>query len=147
MAKKTTKQSNAKPLSVIIGIVFFMTFVWFGLQLRDYNMVQVGNQIRFIAKIAVPTCSSVSIDNSKPRKIIVTSTSLASADGYEFRISRFSNMAFGRISSSSVARKEFSMLSGGSIYYVQIRAYVRNSAGRHIHGAWCYQKPVVVKEK
>ena len=82
-------------LGVMFGIILLL---WMAVMLRDYDLRMNGFVTTFVARISIPRPNSIHISNSEPGKLTVTTSSKGSqVAGYEFRISRFQNMAFAHL--------------------------------------------------
>ncbi len=133
MSKKTQGR-NIKTLAVIFIIIGLLAFL---LTLRDYRIEMDGVMPVLVSKISIPRPSSLHVNNSQVGKLTVTTASQGTrVGGYEFRISRFSNMAFAHSFRSVEPKKEIGKLKPGKRYYLQARCYKANQMGRNVFGRW-----------
>ena len=131
---KNSQGKNIATLGVIAGIIALLAFV---ITLRDYRIEMDGVKPVLVAKIAIPRPSSLHINNSEVGKLTVTTASQGTkVAGYEFRISRFQNMAFAHSFRSVDPKKEIGKLKPGKRYYLQARCYKSNQMGRNVFGRW-----------
>ena len=131
---KNSQGRNIMTLGVIVGIIALLAFV---VTLRDYRIEMDGVMPVLVSRIAVPRPSSLHVNNSEIGKLTVTTASQGSkVAGYEFRISRFGNMAFAHSFRSVEPKKEIGKLKPGKRYYLQARCYKANQMGRNVFGRW-----------
>ena len=136
---------NLLALGVMMGIILLL---WLVMMLRDYQVEMNGIMPTFVARISIPRPNSVHINNSEPGKLTVTTASKGSqVGGYEFRISRFQNMAFAHSFRSVDPKKTIAKLKRGKRYYVQARCYKLNNMGRNVFGRWSSRGSSVVKDE
>gem|GEM_PF-1029852 len=143
-AKKRRKQTRMYA-GFIIGLFIFLGVAYLGSVLRDYHIDTSSGSIQFVANISVPNARTLTLDNAIEGKIIAHTTDLSNVDGYEFQLASNKHMLFGKVYGSATAKKEFALLKSGKTYYVRVRAYVRNDAGRKVHGRWSVIKGSTVK--
>ncbi len=137
--------STVVTVFVIIGVILFLAWATV---IRDYTFKQVGGSWMWVARISVPSPSSVSIDTSEEERLTVKCASLgAQVHSYEFQISPFQSMAFAKVYGTTEPRQTVAGLKGGKKYYVRARAIKLNSGGRRVHGRWTTVRSAKVKEK
>lgn len=145
MRRKTSTRTNLAAIGVILLIILLLAFA---VTLRDYNVGFEGFVPVLNPKISIPRPSTVHINNSEPGKLTVSTSSQGSkVGGYEFEISRFSNMAFPHSFRSVDPKKEIGKLKEGKRYYVRARCYKQNQMGRNVFGRWGTVTSSVVKER
>lgn len=98
-------------------------------------------------KISVKTTSISKLQNLKGKNLKVDIKKVSGANGYQVRYSTKSNMK----SAKSVTVKKsttttISKLKKGKKYYVQVRAYKTDSAGKKVYGAWSKTKNIKIKK-
>ncbi|MBO6215267.1 MAG: hypothetical protein J6N76_07005 [Lachnospiraceae bacterium] len=151
-AREEAARIAARRVRIRQGLIFgfalltFMVVAYSGIVLRDYRFQVTGGQLQLVARIGVQGGGPVSVDNSIPGKLTVTSNQVNGASTYEYQISRFKNMMFGHTYRAESPKKTLAMLSEGKTYYLRVRAYKKNSAGRQVHGAWGTIKTTKVRE-
>ena len=129
----------------MIGIVVVL---WSVMMFRDYRLEFEGGVPVFVARIAIPRPSSPRVKNNEVGKLTVSTASLGkSVNGYEFRISRFRNMAFAHSFRSVDTKKEIAKLKPGKRYFVQVRCYKQNNMGRNVSGRWSGITSSIVKDE
>lgn len=140
------KQSKSVlTLVVILAVIGLLGFV---VTLRDYRIEMNGVMPTLVARISVPRPSSLHVNNSEVGKLLVSTSSQGSqVAGYEFRISRFSNMMFAHSYRSAEPKKEIGKLKKGKRYYLQARCYKANQMGRTVFGRWGTITGAEVREK
>ena len=117
------------------GIVFVL---WSVMVFRDYRLDFSDGFPQFVARISIPRPSAPKISNSEVGNLTVSTSSRGDqAGGYEFRISRFKNMAFAHSFRSVEPKKEIAKLKPGKKYYAQVRCYKMNNMGRNVFGLFC----------
>ena len=141
-----TRRNSITAGIVMIGIVIVL---WSVMMFRDYRLEFEGVTPVFVARISIPRPSSPKIKNNEVGKLIVSTASLGkNVNGYEFRISRFRNMAFAHSFRSVSTKKEIAKLKPGKRYFVQVRCYKQNNMGRNVTGRWSgVASSIVMDEK
>lgn len=98
-------------------------------------------------KITVKTTSVSKLQNLKGRSLKVTVKKVSGATGYQIRYSTKSNM---KSSSTATVKnsttKTISKLKKGKKYYVQVRAYKTDSAGKKVYGKWSQTKKITIRK-
>lgn len=87
------------------------------------------------SKISVGTSTLKSTKNVGKGKVKVTFKSVSKAEGYEIRYSLKSNMAKAKVVYCKGNNATIKQLSEGKNYFIQVRAYVLDSAGEKVYGA------------
>lgn len=127
---------------VIIGLLALVS------TLRDYTITIERGRPVLTSRINIPRPNSVHISNSEPGKLTVTTSGQGSrVAGYEFQISRFSNMVFPHSYRSVDPKKTIGKLKEGKRYYVRARCYKTNQMGRIVFGRWGGITSSTVKEE
>ena len=143
--RRNSTGRNFAVLAVMIAIIAALAFV---VTLRDYTVEMDGIRPVLVARISIPRPNNVRINNKEVGKLTVSTASKGNqAGGYEFRISRFENMAFAHSFRSVEPKKEIGKLKLGKRYYVQARCYKMNQMGRNVFGRWSGTSSAVVKEE
>ena len=97
-------------------------------------------------KVKVADTSITNVKNLSGRKIQVSVKKISGAKGYQVRYSTNSNMKSAKKVSSNSTKISMSKLKIGTLYYVQARAYTKDSAGNKIYGSWSKTKSAFVKK-
>lgn len=135
---------------VVRTLVIFTIVVmalWFVIMIRDYRFTVTNGRPTFVARISIPVPGSVNIKNNEYNKLTLSCGSQSGADGYEFEISRFSNMFFPHSYQSATSKKEIGKLKPGKTYYVRVRCYRKNASGRMVYGRWSGISRSMTKEE
>lgn len=106
-----------------------------------------GNQKLYAkwAKVAVPKKTSVSkLQNKRGKKMVVTIKKVSGAAGYQIRYSTKSNMKSAKTVTAASATATISKLTKGKKYYVQVRAYKKDSTGAKVTGSWSAKKTITI---
>ena len=98
-------------------------------------------------KITVAKCSKPTVTSTQAKKITVKIKKVSGATGYEIRYSKKSSMKSAKSVHTTSRTKKISNLTRGKKYYVQVRAYKKDSAGKKVYGSWSTKKSVKVKKK
>ena len=136
-ARKKAHQMRVKQgFAFFIALLIFSITAFSGFILRDYRFSNTNGHIQLVARMGIQAGGSVTVDNSQPEKLTLRSSSVNGAEAYEYEIARFKNMALAKTYRSDVPRKTIANLSEGKTYYVRVRVYKKNPAGRQVHGPW-----------
>ena len=90
-------------------------------------------------KISLGKMKKPKLSSDEYRKIVVSFSSLNKAQGYEVRYSLKKNMKSSKkvkVKNSWTTTREFKKLKAGKKYYVQVRGYKKDSAGKYVYGKW-----------
>lgn len=79
------------------------------------------------------------------KKFSVKYQKVAEARGYQVRYSLAKNLASSKYATSTASSKTVLSLKAGKKYYIQVRAYKKDSAGNNIYGTWSSVKSIKVK--
>ncbi|MBR1634241.1 MAG: hypothetical protein IJ682_04165 [Lachnospiraceae bacterium] len=143
--RRNSTARNLAAFAVMLGIIAALALV---VTLRDYTIQMDGVRPVLVARISIPRPNNVHINNNEIGKLTVSTASKGNqVGGYEFRISRFENMAFAHSFRSVDPKKEIGKLKPGKRYYVQARCYKQNQMGRNVFGRWSSTASSVVKEE
>lgn len=129
-----------------IVLVAFVILMSFGLVLRDYRLENTGSGIHWVSKYPVPNVAALSVRSDEPGKIEMSTNEVAGVGGYEFRVSRFKNMWFSKTYRTTKTTKELGMMKEGKTYYVQVRGYKQNDAGRTVFGQYSGTRFVTIRK-
>lgn len=108
-----------------------------------------GNQKLYAkwTKVTAPKKTSVSkLQNKKSRKITVTIKKVSGAAGYQIRYSTKSNMKSAKTVTTASVTATISKLAKGKTYYVQVRAYKKDSTNTKVTGSWSAKKTVTIRK-
>ncbi len=98
-------------------------------------------------KVSAPARVKISkLVNKKNRKLVVKYKKLSGADGYQIRYSAKSGMGGAKMVSSTSLTKTISKLKKKKTYYVQVRAYKKDSAGEKFYGKWSKKKSIRIRK-
>ncbi len=97
--------------------------------------------------------SPVKVTNKKVKRIYVSFGSVGGATGYEIRYSTSASMSGAKKFATKSTKGYISNKKGkkltfkkGKTYYVQVRAYAKDSSGDKIYGKWSAKKKVKIKK-
>lgn len=97
-------------------------------------------------KISVKTTSISKVQNLSGKKLKVTAKKLSGVTGYQIRYSTKSNMKSAKKVTAKTNILTASKLSKGKKYYIQVRAYKVDSAGKKVYGSWSKTKTIKIKK-
>lgn len=97
-------------------------------------------------KISVGKCAKPSITQNYSKKITLKLVGMKNISGYQIRYSTKSNMKSARTTRTTKLSKTLKKLKAKKKYYIQVRAYKTDSAGKKVYGAWSGKKKVKVKK-
>lgn len=106
-----------------------------------------GNQKLYAkwTKVTAPKKTSVSkLQNKKSRKVTVTIKKVSGAAGYQIRYSTKSNMKSAKTVTTTSVTATISKLTKGKTYYVQVRAYKKDSTNAKVTGSWSAKKKITI---
>ena len=95
-------------------------------------------------KVSVKTASKPTLKNIKTRKVTVKIKKVSGASGYQIRYSLKSNMKSSKTATTTSTTKTLTNLKKGKTYYVQVRAYKKDSKGNRVYGSWSSKQKVKV---
>lgn len=98
-------------------------------------------------KTSVKATSISKLKNQKGKILKVTAKKVSGADGYQVRYSTKSNMKSAKKKAVKNSRVvTVSKLKKGKKYYVQVRAYKVDSAGKKVYSKWSGTKSIKIKK-
>lgn len=97
-------------------------------------------------KVSVGKASIKQLTNVSGKKIKVTINKVSGAKGYQIRYATNSKMKSAKSVSSSSVNKTLSKLKKNKKYYIQVRAYKKDSKGNKVYGSWSKKKAVTVRK-
>ena len=109
-------QSNVKNLTTTNGKVVFLYAQW--------------------KKVSLSTAGKPTLGNYAAGRLTVTCKEVKGADGYLIQYSTNKNMKNAKIVSSITLKKNIYNLKKGTTYYVRVRAYKVDSAGKKVCGKY-----------
>ena len=109
-------QSNVKNLTTTNGKVVFLYAQW--------------------KKVSLATAGKPTLGNYAAGRLTVTCKAVKGADGYLIQYSTNKNMKNAKTVSSKTLKKNIYKLKKGTTYYVRVRAYKVDSAGKKICGKY-----------
>ncbi len=97
-------------------------------------------------KVSVGKASIKKLTNVSGKKIKVNINKATGAKGYQIRYAANSKMKSAKSVSSTSVNKTLSKLKKNKRYYIQVRAYKKDSKGSKVYGAWSKKKAVTVRK-
>ena len=113
------------------------------------RFTKVHSDVTAIAKwtnVKVSTSAISSAKNTNGKKITVKFKKITGAAGYEIRYSLKSGMSGSKTINSTKTTATISKLAKGKIYYIQVRAYKKDSTGAKVYSEWSKQQKVKVEK-
>ncbi len=113
---------------------------------RSYN--KVSGNITVTAKwkkVSVEKVQLTSVKNSKGKNMEVAYKKVNGAAGYQIRYSTNKNMKNAKVVTTKNVKQKISKLDKKT-YYVEVRAYKKDSTNKNVYGAWSAKKKVAVKK-
>ena len=96
---------------------------------------------------------NVKLTNKKVKRIYIKFDAVSGATGYEIRYSTNSSMSGAKKMNASTSKGYFKNAKGkkatfkkGKTYYVQVRAFAKDSSGEKVYGPWSAKKKVKIKK-
>ena len=97
-------------------------------------------------KVTVGKTGISKLKNVKGKKIKVSFKTVTGADGYEIRYCVKSSMKGSKVRNTIKTSYTISNLKKKKRYYVQVRAYSYDNAGKKVYGKWGGKKSIMVKK-
>ena len=97
-------------------------------------------------KVRVADTSIRKLNNTSAGKMTVAFKKVNKAKGYQIRYSTRSNMTAARKKEIKTTSKVLGGLRKDVTYYVQVRAYQKDSAGKKVYGNWSRTKSVTIRK-
>ena len=136
MGQTTTVLGVIAAISVLLIVALYS---------RDYDLKIVDGRPRFVAEIGIPRPTKLSLNNTDPGHVTMTTGIISSVEGYQFRVSGNAAMILAKTyRTASISHTEANLKEGKTIY-VQVRAYKTNEFGRTVYGTWSVKKNCKVK--
>lgn len=130
----------------VLGIIVVISgLMLIGLYSRDYDLKFSDGRLRFVAEIAIPTPTSVSLNTTDPGHVTMTTGNLSGVRGYQFRVSGNRLMLISKTYQTTSGSHTEANLRKGKRLYIQVRAYKDNEAGRTVYGRWSPKSTCVVQ--
>lgn len=108
-----------------------------------------GNQKLYAkwTKVSAPKKTSVGKQqNKKTKKLTVTIKKVSGAAGYQVRYSTKSSMKAAKTVTTTSSKVTISKLAKGKKYYIQVRAYKKDSTGAKVTGKWSAKKTITIRK-
>lgn len=93
------------------------------------------------------------LTNKRVKRIYISYSPVSGANGYEIRYATKKSMSGSKKMTAKVTKGYFKTAKGkkasfkkGKTYYVQVRAYVKDSDGDKVYGPWSVKKKVKIKK-
>lgn len=115
----------------------------------NFKTTKVSKNITLYAKwkkISVPKTSVSKLTNVSGKKMKVTIKKVSGVNGYQIRYAANSSLKSPKKVSIKSNSTTISKLSKGKKYYVQVRAYKTDSAGKRVYGKWSSSKAVTISK-
>lgn len=93
-----------------------------------------------VAKAKTPTVKSTAKKNAK-----VTIKKVSGAAGYQIRYATKKSMKGAKVKATTKTSKTLTGLKSKKKYYVQVRAFKKDSTGKRVYGSWSTAKTVKIK--
>ncbi|MCR5546976.1 MAG: hypothetical protein K6F30_10940 [Lachnospiraceae bacterium] len=145
MKKKNTARNFGQTIGVIGGLLVICVLLILGLYSRDYDLKMVNGRPQFVAEIAIPTPTSLNLNNSDPGHVVMTTSQMSAVEGFQFRVSGNSLMFLAKTYRTISPSHTEANLSEGKTIYVQVRGYKTNEFGRVVYGNWSGRRSCIVK--
>lgn len=104
-------------------------------------------------EIEVAQVKNVKLTNKRVKRIYISYSPVSGATGYEIRYSTKKSMSGSKKMTAKVTKGYFKTAKGkkatfkkGKTYYVQVRAFVKDSDGDKVYGPWSVKKFVKIKK-
>ena len=91
-------------------------------------------------KIKVDKAKLLKITKISVRKVKISYTAIKKANGYQIQYAINSKFSGATVKTTTAKSDTISSLKKGKIYYVRVRAYIVDSTGNKIYGAWSNSK-------
>lgn len=98
-------------------------------------------------QITVGKGKKLSVRSTAPGQMLVSYKKVGGAKGYQIRYSRNPGMRRSKTVSTKSRSKTIHNLLKGKKYYVQVRAYKKDSSGAKVYGDWSTEKKVRIRKK
>ena len=103
--------------------------------------------------LVVGQVTNVKLTNKKVKRIYIKYDAVSGATGYEIRYSTNSSLSGAKKMNASTTKGYFKNAKGkkatfkkGKTYYVQVRAFAKDSSGEKVYGPWSAKKKVKIKK-
>lgn len=93
-------------------------------------------------KVQVGKCKKPTVSELSASKIKVTAGKIYGAIGYQIRYAQNTNMSLAKVVYSTSTIKTIKNLKKGKKYYIQVRAYKKDSTGAKVYGKWSVIKSI-----
>lgn len=114
-------------------------------QLPEIQQLFVEHAQAAAKKIATPVASSVVSAKAGVKKVTVTVKTNKANKGYEVRYAANKSMKGAKVKAVTGKTATIKSLKSKKTYYVQVRSYAKNAAGKKIYTSWSKAKAVKVK--
>lgn len=94
------------------------------------------------SKVTVGTPSGLVLTGLTYRRIRVNYKTVSGVDGYHIRYSTSEKMTSSRSAYTTERKKVITGLKAGKTYYIQVRAFKKDSTGKAVYGSWSQKKKV-----
>lgn len=95
-------------------------------------------------KVATKKVKISSLKNNKSKRAALKFKKVANADGYQIQYSVKKNFGGKKSKLTAKTSNSIKKLKKGTTYYVRVRAYKKDSAGKKIYGLWSTAKNVAI---
>lgn len=121
----------------------------FKIKVTKITAGSIGNQKLYAkwAKVTAPKKTKISkLQNKKGKKLAVTIKKVSGAEGYQVRYSTKSSMKSAKTVTVTKTSATISKLTKGKTYYVQVRAYKKDSTRAKVSGSWSSTKQITIRK-
>lgn len=119
-----------------------------GTKITASSLVKNKNKYAIYAhwlKISVPKAGKPKLVNKRNRTVTVQVKTVKGAEGYQIRYTTKSSMSNAKIISDAQKSTKIHPLRRGKKYYVQVRAYMKDSTNQNVYGAWSSKAKIKIK--
>ncbi|MCR5273281.1 MAG: InlB B-repeat-containing protein [Lachnospiraceae bacterium] len=97
-------------------------------------------------KISLGKTTIKSVKNSSSKAISITLKKISSADGYKIQYSLKKSMSNAKTKTVTKTSAKIKSLKKGKTYYIRVRAYKKDSAGKLVYGKYSSVKSIKIKK-
>lgn len=119
----------------------------------DDDAATIGEDSDDEDDIVVGQVKNVKLTNKKVKRIYISYSKVSGAKGYQIRYATKKSMSGAKKLTTTATKGYFKNAKGkkatfkkGKTYYVQVRAYAKNSSGTKVYGKWSAKKKVKIKK-
>ena len=120
-----------------------------GTKIKNSDKVKISKATKYYAhwkKISIKQATISSLSSKKAGQLTIITKKLSGVDGYEIKYSLKSNMKSAKKVKSKSNGVIMVNMKKGKKYYVMVRGYKKDSAGKYVYGKWSSVKSKTVKK-